>query len=175
MLTAMIVFTTSILQFEEKGEKTGWTYIAIPSGIAGRIKPGHKKSFRVKGSLDDYAFEGVSLLPMGEGNFIMPLNGAIRKAIHKRKGAKLRVRMEEDNKPLKPPAGFMESLQDEPEALAYFNSLAGSHRNYFMKWIAAAKTEQTRIRRIALAVNAFIKKQDYGAMIRANKGNQNDF
>ena len=171
----MIVFTTVILQFEEQGEKTGWTYLSIPATLALQIKPGNKKSFRVKGSLDDYVFEGVSLLPMGQGNFIMPLNAGIRKAIRKRKGATLNVRMEEDHKPLQPPVGLMESLSDEPEAMNFFNSLTGSHRHYFMKWIAGAKTEQTRIKRIAQAVTAFAKKQDYVAMIHANKANRDGF
>ena len=34
------------------------------------LSPIIKKSFRVKGYLDDYYFEGKALLPMGEGNFI---------------------------------------------------------------------------------------------------------
>lgn len=45
----MIDYTTIILQFAEQGEKTGWTYIEIPADLAQQIKPGNKKSFRVKG------------------------------------------------------------------------------------------------------------------------------
>jgi hypothetical protein len=72
----MISFTTTILKFGQQGEKTGWTYILIPAELAGQLKPGHKKSFRVKGRLDQYPIKGVALLPMGEGDFIMALNAA---------------------------------------------------------------------------------------------------
>ncbi|HYJ64643.1 MAG TPA: DUF1905 domain-containing protein [Parafilimonas sp.] len=86
----MVKFTTTILKFNEQGEKTGWTYIEIPADIAQQIKPNNKKSFRVKGKLDNYAIKSIALLPMGNGNFIMPLNAAMRKATGKRKGAMLK-------------------------------------------------------------------------------------
>jgi len=63
----MIDFTTTILQFGQQGEKTGWHYIEIPADIAQQLKPGNKKSFRVKGKLDHFSFSGVALLPMGGG------------------------------------------------------------------------------------------------------------
>jgi hypothetical protein len=46
----------------------------------------------------------VALLPMGGGDFIMPLNGAMRKAIKKQKGATVKVKMELDKNEKKPPA-----------------------------------------------------------------------
>ena len=45
---AMIQFTVTIHRFEKQGEKTGWTYIEIPSDIAQKLKPGNKKSFQGK-------------------------------------------------------------------------------------------------------------------------------
>ena len=75
----MIQFTTTIMQFGQQGEKTGWHYIEIPADIAQKLKPGNKKSFRVKGKLDDFSFSGVALLPMGGGRFIIALNKDLRK------------------------------------------------------------------------------------------------
>ena len=69
----MLKFNTTILRFDKKGEKTGWSYIEISAKQANQLKPGSKVSFRVKGKLDSYAIEKVALLPMGEGSFIMPL------------------------------------------------------------------------------------------------------
>ncbi|MGZ3821499.1 MAG: DUF1905 domain-containing protein, partial [Mucilaginibacter sp.] len=92
----MIEFTTIILQFAEQGEKTGWTYIEIPADIAQQMKPGNKKSFRVRGMLDAFPVRGMALMPMGDGNFIMALKAEVRKGIHKRAGAMLQVRLEED-------------------------------------------------------------------------------
>ncbi|HRI22417.1 MAG TPA: YdeI/OmpD-associated family protein [Panacibacter sp.] len=165
----MIRFTTTILQFNEQGEKTGWTYIEIPANIAQQLKPGNKKSFRVKGLLDNYAIEAVALMPMGGGNFIMALNAGIRKGIKKRRGITLTVQLEVDNEPIKLPAELTECLADEPAALAFFNTLARSHQTYFIKWIASAKTEPTRIKRIAQVINALSKKYDFGLMLRNAK------
>ena len=79
----MIQFSTTILQFDKKGEKTGWSYIEISKAQDHKLKPGCKVSFRVKGKLDNYVFNRVALIPMGDGSFIMPINGKIRKAIQK--------------------------------------------------------------------------------------------
>ncbi|TFH06631.1 MAG: DUF1905 domain-containing protein, partial [Nitrosomonadales bacterium] len=80
----MIQFTTAIHKFDKKGEKTGWTYIEIVASQAKKLKPGSKVSFRVKGSLDHHRIEKTALIPMGDGNFILPLNGQMRKAIGKK-------------------------------------------------------------------------------------------
>ena len=163
----MIRFNTTIQQFQEMGEKTGWSYIRIPAALAQQLKPGNKKSFRVKGKLDDHAISGVALLPMGEGDFIMALKADIRKKLRKQKGDKLAVQLEVDTKKIEPPKDLLDCLADEPKALEYFKSLPKSHQNYFGNWIKSAKTATTRASRIARVVNAMLKKQDYGTMIRA--------
>jgi hypothetical protein len=163
----MVEFTTLILQFAEQGEKTGWSYIEIPADIAQQMKPGNKKSFRVKGMLDGFAVSGMALMPMGEGNFIMALKADVRKAIHKNAGAMLQVRLEVDNDyKIEMPDDLKECFEFEPEANDFFNSLAKSHREYFLKWINDAKTSETRAKRIINTVNAMLRKWDYGRMIR---------
>lgn len=163
----MIQFTTIIKKFSEQGEKTGWTYIEVPAAIADKLKPNNKKSFRVKGSLDYYFFEGLALLPMGKGNFILALNASIRKKIGKRKGASLKVTMDVDNDPVKLNSELMECLADEPAGLSFFNELTPGHRKYFSNWIDSAKTEATKTKRIAQTINALSNRQDYAQMIRA--------
>lgn len=165
----MIKFSATILQFKEQGEKTGWSYIDIPVEIAQQLKPDNKKSFRVKGYLDDFYFEEKALLPMGNGSFIMALKADIRKAIGKRKGAMLSVKMAEDKKPVSLNADLMRCLADEPEASSFFKTLSPGHQKYFSNWIESAKTEPTKANRIAQTITAMIKKQDYGTMIRENK------
>ena len=66
----MISFNATIEKFGKQGEKTGWMYIVVPSKVANKLNPGVKKSYRVKGKLDEHAIEKVSLIPMGEGDFI---------------------------------------------------------------------------------------------------------
>jgi hypothetical protein len=160
-------YNTTILKFKKKGEKTGWTYIEVPADVAQQIKPGNKKSFRIKGRFDDYPVKGIALLPMGDGNFIIPLNAVIRKGIGKRDGAMLKVELEEDNDPVKLDHELLECLADEPAALNFFNTLPNSHRNYFSKWIASAKTENTKAKRIAAAVNGLSLKQNFAQVLRS--------
>ncbi|MFD0748599.1 YdeI/OmpD-associated family protein [Mucilaginibacter calamicampi] len=163
----MIEFSTIILQFESQGEKTGWTYIEIPADIAQQLKPGNKKSFRVKGMLDGLAVAGMALMPMGSGNFILALKADVRKAIRKNAGAVLTVKLEEDKDyKVEVPADLQECFDFEPEALQQFNTLPKSHRDYFIKWIESAKTNETRAKRIINTVNAMLRKWDYNTMIR---------
>jgi hypothetical protein len=163
----MVEFTTMMLQFAEQGEKTGWTYIEIPADIAQQMKPGNKKSFRVRGMLDALPVRGLALMPMGEGNFIMALKADIRKGIHKNAGAMLHVKLEaDDDFKVETPADLQECLDFEPEAYDFFNSLAKSHREYFIKWIDSAKTAETRAKRIVNTVNAMLRKWPYNVMIR---------
>ena len=164
----MIQFNAVVKQFDEKGEKTGWTYIELSSALSNKLKPGVKKAYRVKGMVDDHAFSGISLYPMGDGNFIMALNASMRKKIKKTVGATVKVKMQVDETVFKPPAELMECLEDEPKALDHFKSLSGSHQRYFANWINSAKSDVTKARRIALTVNAMAKGWNYAEMIRAN-------
>jgi len=163
----MVDFNTIILQFNEQGEKIGWTYIEIPADIAQQMKPGNKKSFRVRGVLDALPVNGLALMPMGEGNFIMALKAEIRKGIHKNAGAMLNVKLEEDTDyKVEIPDDLMECFDFEPEGYDFFNTLAKSHRDYFIKWINSAKTNETRAKRIVNTVNAMLRRWDYNTMIR---------
>lgn len=165
----MVHFKTIIKKFGSQGEKTGWTYIDIPSTIIEKIKPGVKTSFRVKGKLDEHTIKGIALLPMGGGDFIMALNAELRKKIGKKSGYELEVYLSEDKSDFIFNKDFIACLRDEPKALTYFHSLTGSHQKYFSKWIDSAKTIDTKAKRIVMAVKALSQKMDYSEMIRANK------
>ena len=166
----MVDYTTIILQFAEQGEKTGWTYVEIPADVAQQMKPGNKRSFRVKGKLDELSVAGMALIPIGEGNFIMSLRKEICKALRKGRGAMLKLQLEPDDdfKFVVPPE-LLECFEYEPEAEEYFNSITESHRGYFTKWIDSAKTQPTRDNRISHTVNAMVKRLDYAQMLRALK------
>lgn len=165
----MVSFTATILKFDKQGEKTGWTYILIPLKIANKLNPSVKKSYRVKGKLDEFKIEKVALVPMGEGDFIMAINAVMRKGIGKTKGATIKVQIELDTSQIKVPPELLVCLQDEPAALEYFNSLPQGHRNYFTKWIQSAKTEPTKVKRITMVVKTMVRKMDFGAMLREDR------
>ena len=165
----MVTFTTKLLQFEQQGEKTGWTYIEIPADIAQKIKPGNKKAFRVKGKLDNFQIKSVAIMPMGGGNFILAVNATMRKGIGKRKGAMVKVQLQEDKAEIPLNPELLECLKDDPDAQAHFNKLAKSHQLYFSKWIDSAKTEATKTNRLTKALIALAKGWGYSEMMRAAK------
>ncbi|MFN8237584.1 MAG: YdeI/OmpD-associated family protein [Chitinophagales bacterium] len=161
-----------IEKFGKKGEKTGWTYIFIPVDIAEKLNPDSKKSFRVKGCLDKTAISGVSLIPMGEGNYILPLKADLRKLTGKKAGAEVFVVLEKDETQYELNRDLMLCLQDDADALSFFTSLPHSHQNYFSKYVDAAKAPATKEKRIVQIVKAMLLKQDYAGMIRSAKANK---
>ncbi len=162
----MIEFNAILRKFAQKGEKTGWTYIEIPPDVTDELKSGVKQSFRVKGKLDDFPIKLVALVPMGDGNFIIAINAAMRKGIHKSEGATVRVALEVDDDRMPQSADLLESLEYEPKALEFFQTLAKGHQNYFFKWIEDAKTSETKVKRITQAVRGLAMGLGYGEMIR---------
>lgn len=166
----MIYLKTEIEKYESNGEKTGWSYVYLPQEIADQIKPNSRRGFRVKGFLDELAVNGLSATPIKNDGFIIPLNKNLRKALKKEEGAvvELRLAFDADFKIVMPEVLEI-CLAQEEGLLEYFLSLPKSHQNYFINWLNTAKTEPTLTKRLVMLVNAMALKQDFGAMIRANK------
>lgn len=162
----MIRFTAVLQRFEEKGEKSGWTYIEIPIDVTEQLNPGIRTSFRVKGKIDDHSLKQTALIPMGEGTFILPTNAEMRRAIRKQDGATATLEFELDTSPIALSEDLMSCLADDPPALAFFNTLPRGHQNYFSKWIDSAKTTETRVKRISQAVRGLAMNMSYGEMVR---------
>ncbi len=163
-------FTSVIDKFDSnKGEKSGWYYLLIPSALSKKLSPGSKKSFRVKGFIDNHQINRVALLPDGNGNFIMPLNQQIRKSTGKTAGEKVHLKIEVDESEYIPDADLMNCLDDDADAKKYFFSLSPSHRNYFSKWIESAKTNSTKEKRLVMTMNALSEKMGFPDMLRAQK------
>lgn len=165
----MVVFSTKVLKFKDKGEKTGWSYVEISARHAENLNPGSRVSFRVKGKLDDHPIQKTALLPMGDGVFILPFNATIRNGTGKKAGDTVKVQLELDERPLTISGDFIKCLKDDARAYEYFRALPKSHQNYFSKWIESAKTIQTKTKRITMAVIALGSGQGFGEMMRANK------
>lgn len=165
----MVEFSAKILKFAEQGEKTGWMYIEIPKAKANKLKADNRKSFRVKGHIDGHRIQKTALLPMGEGNFILPFNASLRKATGKKVGDTVAIKFELDERQLKISSDLLRCLNDDPKAFAFFKKLPPSHQHYFSKWIESAKTSATKTKRITMALIAFESGQGYSEMMRTNK------
>ncbi len=169
----MVHIETTLKKFGKQGEKTGWVYVLIPAKVALQIKPNNKKSFRVKGKIDDISINAIAMLPMGEGDFIIPINAAMRKKLQKIQGATVVIYLEEDDDVIKLSQMLLNCLKDEPKAEKYFNSLPPSHKNYYSNWVNAAKSELVIAKRIAVIIEACAANMTYGEMMRAYRESRN--
>jgi len=162
-------FNAMIERFEKQGEKTGWSYIYIPKRLASKMSD-QKTTFRVKGKLDEYTIKQIALLPMGTGDFIMPINGEMRKQLNKAQGDTIVVEIDIDVSELVAAQDFIDCLAEVPKALTQYEKLSQGHKNYFTKWLETAKTQETKANRIAMAVDALSRGLRFDEMLREKKG-----
>jgi len=132
--------------------KGGWTYVLVP-----KIMQDEKRPFnyvKVKGTIDGYEISKMNLMPMSRiEHHFLPVKSEIRKAIGKEAGAMVKVVLYHDADPQEIPAEMLECLQDEPKAMKFFNQLRESEKKYYIQWVYGAKKEETRINRMATAIN----------------------
>lgn len=132
--------------------KGGWTYALVP-----RIMQDGKRPFsyvKVKGTIDDYEISKLNLMPFSGGeHHFLPVKAEIRKAINKEAGDSVKIVLYHDADPQEIPAEMLECLHDEPKALQFFNGLRESEKKYYIQWVYGAKKEETRISRMAIAIN----------------------
>jgi hypothetical protein len=135
--------------------KGGWTFVRIPDIMRNKKAPfGWKK---VKGTIDGYEIKKYHLMSMGEGKLFLPVKGEIRKKIKKQEGDTVHIILYPDTDPFEVPEEMMLCLQDEPEALAFFNSISESERTFYIQYIYSAKREETKIDRLAKTINKLLK------------------
>ncbi len=162
-------FKAIIQKFSSKGEKTGWTYVDVPSDVLVKLKRPDKKEFRVKGVIDDVKFDRMATYPIGEGNFIIAINAELRKKLGKKEGATVSLKIELDKSGPLQSDELIEALNEDKIAKKQFDSLLLSHRNYFHRYVYTAKGIDTKAGRIVNIINAMYKKQNFGEMIRSLK------
>lgn len=166
----MVSFKAEIERYGEMGEKSGWSYIFIAQAIAHAIKPDCKKSFRIKGTLDQTDIAGMATTPVGGGDFILALKADLRKKLKKEAGAMLEVQLEEDKDfKIEIPEDLELCLSDELQLLNNFLKLPMSHRNWYINWLNSAKTDATRTKRLVKIVSAMDRGLDFGEMMREGK------
>lgn len=136
--------------------KGGWTYTEIPEIPMGKASFGMLK---VKGFIDDLEIKKYHLMPSGKGTLFLSVKAEIRKKIKKQAGDYVHIILYPDNEPLEVPNELLLCLRDDPEALQLFNSLNESEQHNYVKWIYSAKTDQTKVDRIAKTLVRLSKYQ----------------
>jgi hypothetical protein len=165
----MQYFNTIIEQYGSKGEKSGWTFVRIPSRVLKKLALKDRRGFRIKGVMDKVSFEKLSTYPVGEGEFIIAINKSLKKKLGKRPGDPLRVGLGIDER--KPPqsAELLSCFEQDRAAANAFSKLAPSHRNYFHRYVLHAKGASTRAKRIVNVLDALHRGLNFGEMIRGLK------
>jgi hypothetical protein len=141
--------------------KGGWTYTLLP-GIPDslRSKGGLVK---VRGFVDDIEIKSYHLFPIKAkpGTYFFPVKAEIRKKIKKQKGDHVHIVLYADTEPVIIPEEIILCLQDDPKAFKFFKTLNENEQQNYIKWIYAAKTDETRIDRIAKTVDKLSKHQKF--------------
>jgi Bacteriocin-protection, YdeI or OmpD-Associated/Domain of unknown function (DUF1905) len=117
------------------------------------------KRFPVVATVNGYTWR-TSVMRMG-GEFLLGLSKEVRKGAGAEAGDEVDVTVELDAAPreVDVPEALAAALAADPEVKASFDRMAFTHRKEYARWIADAKQEQTRQRRVAQALE----------MIRAGK------
>lgn len=135
--------------------KGGWTYARLPE-----IAPDKKRPFgwrKVKGTIDGVEIRQYHLMPMGTGELFLPVKSAIRKKINKEAGDWIQVVLYSDDEPMEVPEEFIVCLKDEPNAWKNFQNFSEQDQRKYIQWIYSVKTEDTKVERMAQAINKIAK------------------
>ena len=152
-----IVNNTYLL--EKYPGKGGWTYAAIPEVLQDKKSP--FGWVRVKGSIDDFEIKNHKLMPMGNGKVFLPVKASIRKKIGKEEGDYVRVVLFSDNSPTEIPEELLDCLKEDPVSYRTFLNYTDGQQKEFIDWIYSAKTDNTKVGRIAETLKMLAKQQKY--------------
>jgi hypothetical protein len=110
------------------------------------------KRFPVVATVNGYTWR-TTVVRMG-GEFLLGLSKEVRRGAGAEAGDEVDVTLELDTAPreVEVPEALAAALAADPEAKASFDRMAFTHRKEYARWIADAKQEQTRQRRLGQAL-----------------------
>ena len=111
-----------------------------------------KKRFPVRATVERHTWRTVVTRMRGE--YLLGLSRAIRESAGVEIGQEVAVALALDTEPrvVEVPAALTAALETDTEARARFEQLAYTHKKEFARWIAEAKREETKQRRIGQAL-----------------------
>jgi hypothetical protein len=138
-------------KFQGKG---GWTFARIPEIAQNKNTP--FGWVRVRGKIDNFEIKNYNLQPMGNGNLFLPVKAEIRKKLNKKEGNYVHIILFADNFPTEIPEELKLCLMDEPNAYEAFLNYTNGEQKIFIEWIYSAKTDTTKVERIAKTIEKII-------------------
>ena len=136
---------------ESAGGPGAWTTVTIPDDVAQAL--GARTRVAVRGTIDGHPFRST-VMPWGGGGFFLVVNREVRDAAGVGPGDKVSVTLERDDAPreVEAPEALVEALAGSSRAAETWGSLPPSARKQYAEWIAEAKGEETRQRRVSRAI-----------------------
>lgn len=165
-----MVFELKLEILDLTGEKEGWVCGIIPSVLAQQLNPNVMKTYRIRGKIDTMEIEQKAIIPIGEGDYILPFNAEMRRCLRKKEGDKVLVEVEVDHRPYPLSEDLLACIEMDDRATEHWETLTPSHKKYFSNWVEQAKTIETKTKRITRSLFGLAHKMDYGEMMRHFKG-----
>jgi hypothetical protein len=111
-----------------------------------------RKAFPVQATINGYTWAG-RVSRMG-GEFLLGLNREVRTGARVEAGDEVTVTIALDEAPreVEVPEALSAALAGDPVAREKYDGLAFTHRKEFARWIAEARKEETRDRRVTQAL-----------------------
>lgn len=135
--------------------KGGWTFAKIPEIMQNKNTP--FGWVRVRGTIDHFEIKNYNLQPMGDGSLFLPVKAEIRKKINKKEGDYVHIILFTDNLPTEIPEELKLCLMDEPMVYETFLNYSNGEQKTIIEWIYSAKTDITKVERIAKTIDKIIK------------------
>ena len=128
----------------------GGAFVEVPFDVEAAF--GSKRP-RVKAMIEGVPYRGI-MTRMGTERHLLVVLKEIRAQIGKTFGDAVTITVEPDTEPLviEIPAELKKAFKMEKEAKAFFDELSYSHQREYVMWINEAKREETRVNRIAKAI-----------------------
>ncbi|NJK83396.1 MAG: YdeI/OmpD-associated family protein [Saprospiraceae bacterium] len=139
---------------------SNWTHVVLsdfPMDVP-RKKGG---TVKVKGFIDCCEIKQYNLLPMQGNNMLLPLKSSIRKKIKKEVGEYVHVRLFLDDSSLEIPEELLVCLADSRLAQDFFMTLTESNQKYYVDWILASKSMETKVARIVKTIQRLEQGQKF--------------
>jgi len=132
--------------------------VVLDAGQVAAVGEGARR-FPVVATVNGYTWR-TSVARMGD-EFLLGLNKEVRRGAGVEAGDEVEVTVELDTAPreVEVPEALAAALAADPQAKSSFEHLAFSHRKEYARWVAEAKQQETRQRRVRQALE----------MIRAGK------
>ena len=134
----------TVLQTEDSG-----VFFEVPLDVPAVFG---KARAPVRGTINGHPFR--STVAVYGGRSFLPVKKALREAAGVAAGDAVVIELEADDQPrtVDPPPGLAAALAADPEARAAFEGLSFTHQREYAQWVAAARREATRRRRVDQAV-----------------------